>query len=58
MFCTRCQNELPDCTCDDREERLRSLAEHPNFATDRCANCANHPKNCTCAEYVPAGGDA
>lgn len=54
MFCTICKNELPDCTCDDREERLRSIASHPNILTDRCAKCANHPEECTCETYEPA----
>lgn len=56
MFCTQCKNELTDCTCDDREERLRAIAEHPNIVTDRCAKCANHRKDCTCGQYVPAAG--
>lgn len=52
MFCTRCQSEISECECGDIEERLRSLAEHPNFVTDRCLDCQNHPGDCTCG-----GGD-
>lgn len=57
MFCTRCQNPVYDCECGDIEERLQSLAEHPNFATDRCEGCQNHPRECTCDEYTPIAGD-
>lgn len=53
MFCTQCQNNIVDCTCDDIEERLQALAEHPNFATDRCTNCREHPQECECDEYDP-----
>lgn len=27
MFCTRCQNDLADCTCKDREERFEKLKQ-------------------------------
>lgn len=57
MFCTRCQNPVHQCECGDIEERLARLAEHPNFATDRCANCQRNRPDCTCDEYVPVGGD-
>lgn len=56
MFCTRCQNNIANCECDDIEERLASLAEHPNFATDRCKHCRRNRPDCTCDEYVPVGG--
>lgn len=54
MFCTKCQNPIVDCTCDDIEERLRSLGQHPNFATDRCATCGEHAAECTCETFDPA----
>lgn len=51
MFCTRCKNTVVECECGDIEERLEQLAEHPNFATDRCRNCQSHPRDCSCDEY-------
>lgn len=56
MFCTRCQNHVVDCTCGDIEERLGRLADHPNFATNRCETCREHRQDCTCEEYVPVSG--
>ena len=28
MFCTKCQNDIVDCTCPDINERLESLREN------------------------------
>ncbi|SIS21736.1 hypothetical protein SAMN05421752_1408 [Natronorubrum thiooxidans] len=53
MFCSRCQSPAGRSSCDDLEGRLESIAKHPNFHTDRCADCQHHPKNCTCEEYRP-----
>lgn len=53
MFCTRCKNVVIDCECDDIEERLERLAEHPNFETNRCRNCQEHRQGCECDEYDP-----
>jgi hypothetical protein len=27
MFCARCQNDLVECTCEDREERFQKLQQ-------------------------------
>lgn len=48
MFCIRCQNEIADCECDDIDERLAKLAEHPNIAAARCPNCDKHIDRCNC----------
>lgn len=56
MFCSRCQNHVTECECGDIEERLSALADHPNFATDRCEGCLEHPGECTCDEYSPVDG--
>lgn len=53
MFCSKCKNPVSKCECGDIEERLKALAKHPNFATDRCADCQEHPEDCTCDEYTP-----
>lgn len=55
MFCSRCNNHVAECECGDIEERLERLASHPNFATDRCRGCQEHPEDCTCDEYGPHG---
>lgn len=57
MFCTQCQSELPDCTCDDRDERLRALGNHESFVTSRCLKCAENRVNCECNTYVPANSE-
>lgn len=57
MFCTRCSNPVPDCECGDIGDRLEQLSQHPNFTTDRCADCAEHAADCTCEEFVLLGGD-
>lgn len=48
MFCTKCQNHVAECECGDIEERLASLAEHPNMAQERCSNCNSHHSRCEC----------
>lgn len=48
MFCTRCQNELPDCTCDDRAERIEALNDIDGFETNRCPECAENAQDCRC----------
>lgn len=58
MFCSRCQNPVYACECGDIEERLAKLAQHPNFATDRCKHCQRHPQECACEAYEPFESDA
>ncbi len=33
MFCTKCQKDIPWCTCQDIDKRMRRLAEAPSLAT-------------------------
>lgn len=54
MFCTKCQNPVYDCECDDIEERLEELGDLDHFATTRCLNCQEPRRSCTCDEYEPA----
>jgi hypothetical protein len=48
MFCVICQNDVGDCTCPDIEERLASLATHPNIAIEFCPTCGAHHARCRC----------
>lgn len=34
MICAKCHLNVIDCTCDDIEERLKTLAESPNVIFD------------------------
>jgi len=31
MFCSKCKNDLIDCTCNDLQERLSKLGKSPNL---------------------------
>lgn len=55
MFCSRCNNPVTKCECGDIAERLEALAQHPNFATDRCKHCQEHQEKCECEEYESHG---
>ena len=50
MWCTRCQNEIADCTCPDINERLASAAEGVGgmFVYKRCKKCKEHYARCKC----------
>jgi len=48
MFCTKCQNDLADCTCPDIKERLASLNKSSNFLTRVCMLCGHHYSQCDC----------
>lgn len=49
MFCTKCQNDLQDCTCPDLLERLRSL-QRPgtNVYIPNCETCGKPVSICKC----------
>jgi hypothetical protein len=49
MFCTKCKNEIADCTCPDIKERLESLKDSPYVGQAIRMNMAaralkNHPE--------------
>lgn len=54
MFCTRCQNELIDCECEDIEDRLERLANINSVVSQWCETCDSHHSRCECdnAEWV------
>lgn len=53
MFCSKCHNPVQECECDDIDDRLEAISTTRNFVTDRCANCKEHRRDCTCDEYEP-----
>jgi len=61
MFCSKCHNDLVDCTCSDLDERLAALAE-PNsgFVYRMCLVCGRHYSRCNCKypEWVLSNSDA
>ena len=50
MWCTICSEHLSKCTCDDIEERLEKLANHPNLAIEYCNKCKKHHDLCKCED--------
>lgn len=46
MFCTKCQNDLANCTCPDIEERLASLKGKLIYRM--CKVCGKHYGRCKC----------
>ena len=49
MYCTICQRDLSNCTCDDLDERLASLGNSPNFIYKKCRICGLHYARCKCS---------
>jgi hypothetical protein len=49
MFCTRCNNDLHDCTCPDIDERLRNLGA---VVIKWCLTCDKHYSRCHCEDPV------
>ena len=50
MFCTKCQNDLSQCICDDIKERLASLHGNKYVTYKLCKKCGEHYKRCQCKE--------
>ena len=48
MFCVKCKNDLDDCTCEDREERMASLRNNKHFIYKMCRTCEKHYAFCKC----------
>ena len=52
MFCSKCQNDLSECTCSDIEERMNKLKSASSFTYKMCGNCNKHYKLCRCETPV------
>lgn len=52
MWCSKCNNDLKDCTCDDIKERLASLKDSKHLLMRWCAKCDNHYSQCKCDDPV------
>ena len=50
MWCSKCQNEMIDCTCSDKDERLKAISESGFFAVRYCTVCNKHYASCKCSE--------
>ena len=48
MFCVKCHNDLIDCTCPDKEERITALCNSGFFVYRRCKKCGKHYALCKC----------
>jgi hypothetical protein len=48
MFCSKCHNDIVDCTCPDLEERLRDLQGSPRIFIPTCRQCGKPAPICKC----------
>lgn len=48
MFCTKCKNDVADCTCPDIDERLAAANQHPNIGLKTCPVCKKFIDRCKC----------
>lgn len=62
MFCMKCNNEMGNCTCPDKVERLNSLKSSNHVAVKWCRKCDQHYAVCFCEHpdftVMVAGRDA
>ena len=49
MWCVKCQNDFPKCTCEDLEERLDAAVKGGGFVYRKCRKCGKHYERCECA---------
>lgn len=47
MFCSKCQNDLSECVCDDIDEKLASIG-NDYFIYKKCNKCGKHYTRCKC----------
>jgi hypothetical protein len=50
MYCTRCNNEMNNCTCLDKAQRLNSLGQSNHVAVKWCRKCNQHYAVCFCEQ--------
>ena len=48
MFCCKCQNDLANCICEDKEERVNSIMGSPSIVCRICQKCGKHYSLCKC----------
>jgi hypothetical protein len=48
MFCTRCKNDIADCTCPDIDDRLGALTGTVIYR--KCRKCGKHYARCQCKD--------
>lgn len=51
MWCMKCNKDLADCTCDDLQERLKSIGgKGGHFVYRVCKKCKLHYAKCKCED--------
>ncbi len=57
MFCAKCNKDFRECTCEDLDERLRSLGN--SLIYRMCKKCGKHYARCKCEnpEWTTSQGD-
>lgn len=53
MFCMRCNHDIGNCICPDRDERLKVLSQHPNIGLTFCPACGEYQTRCKCGSKEP-----
>lgn len=48
MFCAICHNDLIDCNCKDKEERLNRILQNSSIICKWCTVCKKHYALCKC----------
>ena len=48
MWCSQCNNHLSKCSCEDLEERMKAIGNHPNIIFKKCSVCNKHYQLCKC----------
>ena len=59
MVCITCSQDLKNCLCPDKKERLNALAQASHVAIKWCRKCQSHYAVCFCDEpdfTVMSGG--
>jgi len=55
MWCEACKNELVECVCSDKDERIKSIMATGNFFFRMCTICGKHYARCKCENPIWIG---
>lgn len=50
MWCTKCNRDISECTCDDIKERIARANESPHVLIRVCLKCGEHYSRCKCTK--------
>ena len=48
MNCLRCGNDIFECICSDKSDRLKILSENGILPSRKCIICNKHHLSCKC----------